>query len=98
MAMKGYSAFPKAPALLEAHHQIVKCYTQDTCFWVGGSYPSAEKGLLYSTAPADWAIIREDLIESCKIINGISNYGRHFKNIFLDFFCKKSNLFWEQIA
>ena len=23
MAMKGYSAFPKAPALLELHHQIV---------------------------------------------------------------------------
>ena len=23
MAMKGYSAFPKAPALLESHHQIV---------------------------------------------------------------------------
>ena len=23
MAMKGYSAFPKAPALLEPHHQIV---------------------------------------------------------------------------
>ena len=23
MAMKGYSAFPKAPALLEAHHLIV---------------------------------------------------------------------------
>ena len=22
-AMKGYSAFPKAPALLEPHHQIV---------------------------------------------------------------------------
>ena len=23
MAMKGYSAFPKAPALLKPHHQIV---------------------------------------------------------------------------
>ena len=23
MAMKGYSIFPKAPALLEPHHQIV---------------------------------------------------------------------------
>ena len=23
MAIKGYSAFPKAPALLESHHQIV---------------------------------------------------------------------------
>ena len=30
MAMKGYSKFPKAPALLEPHHQIVLCHIQDT--------------------------------------------------------------------
>ena len=30
MAMKGYSAFPKAPALLEPHHQIVKYRIQNT--------------------------------------------------------------------
>ena len=30
MAMKGYSAFPKAPALLELHHQIVLYHIQDT--------------------------------------------------------------------
>ena len=35
MAMKGYSAFPKAPALLEPHHQIVYCHIQDTR-WGGG--------------------------------------------------------------
>ena len=29
MAMKGYFAFPKAPALLESCHQI-KCHIQDT--------------------------------------------------------------------
>ena len=29
MAMKGYSAFTKAPALLEPHHQIVQCHLQD---------------------------------------------------------------------
>ena len=34
MAIKGYSAFPKAPALLETHHQIVYCHIQDTR-WVG---------------------------------------------------------------
>ena len=28
--MKGYSAFPKAPALLEPHHQIVLCHIRDT--------------------------------------------------------------------
>ena len=26
MTMKGNSAFPKAPALLEPHHQIVSCH------------------------------------------------------------------------
>ena len=30
MARKGYSAFPKAPALLEPHDQIVLCHIQDT--------------------------------------------------------------------
>ena len=29
MAMKRYFAFPKAPALLEPHHQIVSCHIQD---------------------------------------------------------------------
>ena len=28
--MKGYSVFPKAPALLEHYHQIVKCHIKDT--------------------------------------------------------------------
>ena len=42
MAMKEYSTFPKAPALLEPHHQIVKCHIQKTRGG-GDSYPSAEK-------------------------------------------------------
>ena len=54
MAMKGYSAFPKAPALLEPYHQIIYCHIRTLV--VGGvSYPSAEKQSVYSTAPADWA-------------------------------------------
>ena len=53
MAMRGCSAFPKAPASLVPHHQIVYCHKQDT-HW-GGSYPSAEVQSVYSTAPADWA-------------------------------------------
>ena len=28
MVTKEYSVFPKAPALLEPHHQIVKCHIQ----------------------------------------------------------------------
>ena len=30
IAVKGCSAFPKAPASLELHHQIVQCHIQDT--------------------------------------------------------------------
>ena len=47
MAMKRYSAFTTAPALLEPDHQIVLCHIQ--------SYPSAEMQSVYSTAAADWA-------------------------------------------
>ena len=50
MAMKWYSAYPKAPALLEPHHQIVYSQIQDT--GRRGSYPFE---LVYSTAPTDWA-------------------------------------------
>ena len=34
MTMKGYSAFPKAPSLLEPHHQIIYYHIQDT-HWGG---------------------------------------------------------------
>ena len=34
MVMNEYSTFPKAPALLEPHHQIVSCHNQDT-HWEG---------------------------------------------------------------
>ena len=45
LAMKGYSTFPKTPALLKPHHQIVKCYIRDTHWW--GSYRSAGLFLLF---------------------------------------------------
>ena len=48
MVMKGYSAFPKAPVLLEPHHQIVLCHNHDTR-WGGVSYPYVEKQSVYST-------------------------------------------------
>ena len=38
MAIKGYSAFPKAPVLLEPHHQIVYCHIYDNR-WGGGLTP-----------------------------------------------------------
>ena len=39
MAMKGYSAFPKVPALLKLQRQIVLCHIQDTCWAVGLTPP-----------------------------------------------------------
>ena len=45
MAKKGCSVFPKAPALLQPHHQIVQCSFQDTSW--RGSYSSAcTRGIL----------------------------------------------------
>ena len=51
--MKEYSAFPKAPALLEPYHQIASCDIQDA--HCGGSYPSVELQSMYSIAAADLA-------------------------------------------
>ena len=64
-AMKGYSIFPKAPALLEPHHQIVLCHILGT-YW-GGSYLSAEMLLVYSAAPFDWVHSRVSL-KFCNIL------------------------------
>ena len=50
MAMKGYSTFPKAPTLLEPHHQIVLDMTLNN-HWGGVLTPSAEMQLVYSIAP-----------------------------------------------
>ena len=52
MAMKGFSAFPKAPASLEPQNQILLCHIQDTRF--GRSFLSTEMQSVNSTAPAAW--------------------------------------------
>ena len=56
VAMKGYSAFPKAPALLETSPPDCLESYQNTRCGVGG-YSSVEKQSVYSTAPADWAML-----------------------------------------
>ena len=56
MEMKEYSTFPKVTALLEPHHQIFQCHTQDTSWW-GGVLLFCKKHSVDSTAPADWAIL-----------------------------------------
>ena len=45
LLMKVYSSFPKAPALLEPHYQIISCHIQDTLSWVG-SNSSAENNFM----------------------------------------------------
>ena len=52
MAIKGCSAFLKAPALLEPRHEIVLYHHQDTRCG-GGPYPSAEMQSMYSATPSD---------------------------------------------
>ena len=51
MALKGYSAFPKVPALLEPHYQIVPGTLIGRC-----SYPSAEMQSVNPTALSDWVV------------------------------------------
>ena len=53
MAMKGYTTFPKALALLKPYHQIIYCHIQDT-YWVSLT-PIAAMQSVYSAATADWA-------------------------------------------
>ena len=51
MAIKEYSAFPKALALQEPHQQIVYCNIQDP-HWE--SYSFSEMQSEYSAASANW--------------------------------------------
>ena len=74
MAMKGYTAFSKTPALLEPHNQIVLCHIQDTnccrgCFtplqrftYLGSSVASTEKDIDTRLTKAWTAINRLSII------------------------------------
>ena len=72
MAIKRYSIFPKASALLELHHQIALCHILDTRWLVLISLqntPIAEMQSVYSAAPADRAIsIKVRIIYPSKFI------------------------------
>ena len=70
MARKGYSAFPKAPALLALHHQIVYLIYR---ILFGESYPSAEMQL-YSTAPGNGLTLVKG-----KDVSANSNYKKKKK-------------------
>ena len=60
MAIKGYSVFPKAPALVP--------YSRNS---LEESYPFAEMQPVYSAAPAYWAI---KVLGLFAFYNGISTY------------------------
>ena len=52
IALKEYSAFPK----LQVYRSLsIRLFVFISRTLIRGSYPSAEKQLVYSTAPADWA-------------------------------------------
>ena len=51
MAMKGYSTFPKTPALLES---LIRVFSIISRTFVGRSYSSTEMQSMYSLARADW--------------------------------------------
>ena len=53
IAMKGYSAFPNAPALLEPHHQIIYYHIQNTRWRWWDLTPSEVMQSVCSIAPAD---------------------------------------------
>ena len=55
MAMKEYSEFPKAPALLEIHYQIVLGHVKTLDIW--RDITPSEKQSVSSSAPAKWANI-----------------------------------------
>ena len=68
MAMKGYAAFPKAPALLEPHYQIVKCHIQDTRW--AESYSSADWDIIISKRKM---IIRIRITNLCYVVTDIKH-------------------------
>ena len=60
MAMKGYSAFPKAPALPERQHEIVLCHIPDI-HW-GGVLPFCREAVKVFYSPSQLG--NESLLET----------------------------------
>ena len=66
--MKGCSVFPKALALFSVISRT---------FMGGGSYPSAEKQSVYSTAPINWARLDQGLNSVSRTISEHSTHLNH---------------------
>ncbi len=56
MVIKGHSAFPKAPELMDPHHQIVYCHMQGTCW---NNLTSLQKCSMYILQPQPIVSVRE---------------------------------------
>ena len=92
MVMKGYSVFPKVPASLEPHHQIV-------CVIYPGhslarSYPSAEKQSVYFTAPQPTGQYNF----GCKCFCFFTCYWEVLKFLFFPYFVRHIPAKWLLIA
>ena len=72
MAMKGYSAFPKSPSLLEPLHQIVLCHILDT-LWKNLSPMQRSSQCILLLQPSGPYLGRVIFLFSiCFLLNGIS--------------------------
>ena len=82
--MKGYSAFPKAPTLLEPHHQVVLCHIQDTR-WGGVFLPLRREavGVFYSSSRLGKSKFKSYI----KIVRAVMQY-LFFKAVWSFFFFK----------
>ena len=82
MAMKGYFAFPKAPALLELHRQIVLYHIQDTCW---GGLTALQRCRWYMLLPKSIRLRRLEVqaYNYCNILDFDKNHAfssGHFLN------------------
>ena len=82
MTIKGYSEFPKPPALLEPNHQF-RVITGQSLVGVLLFCKDAVGAFCSSSRLGQEKRMRNDLREIFKIINGIPEYDRHFFSIFL---------------
>ena len=79
MAMNGYSAFSKAPALLEPPHYVVSCHKQDT-LWGRGSNLSPD---VYCTGTLSdqycWRVIYWTWRECIDTLSFVKSYIYRYK-------------------
>ena len=82
MAIKGYSGFPKALALLEPHHQIVWCHIQDNHCGGRGltTLQRSCRCMLHPRLhPLDYRTLVVAVLPLCRDILGV--FYRHFSRM-----------------